>query len=65
MDLQLDGKVALITGSTAGIGYAIAKDLAKEGATVIVNGRTARRVDAALGVNCQKQRARKIGGPSG
>jgi NAD(P)-dependent dehydrogenase (short-subunit alcohol dehydrogenase family) len=48
MDLQLDGKLAFITGSTAGIGYAIAQGLAKEGATVIVNGRTARRVDAAL-----------------
>jgi NAD(P)-dependent dehydrogenase (short-subunit alcohol dehydrogenase family) len=48
MDLQLDGKLAFVTGSTAGIGYAIAQGLAKEGATVIVNGRTARRVDAAL-----------------
>lgn len=39
MDLQLKGKKALITGSTAGIGYAIAKLLAKEGASVIINGR--------------------------
>jgi NAD(P)-dependent dehydrogenase (short-subunit alcohol dehydrogenase family) len=36
MDLQLDGKRALITGSTAGIGYAIAEGLAQEGAEVIV-----------------------------
>ena len=48
MDLQLEGKRALVTGSTAGIGYAIAEGLAHEGATVIVNGRTAARVDAAL-----------------
>src|SRR5579872_2568051 len=48
MDLQLAGKKALVTGSTAGIGYAIAEALAKEGATVIVNGRSEKRVDAAL-----------------
>jgi len=48
MNLQLDKKIALITGSTAGIGYAIAKQLATEGATVIINGRTAARVDAAV-----------------
>lgn len=39
MDLQLKGKRALVTGSTAGIGYAIAEALAREGAHVIVNGR--------------------------
>lgn len=39
MDLQLKGKLALVSGSTAGIGYAIAHTLALEGATVIVNGR--------------------------
>jgi NAD(P)-dependent dehydrogenase (short-subunit alcohol dehydrogenase family) len=43
MDLQLHGKLALVTGSTAGIGYAIAGGLAREGASVIVNGRTAQR----------------------
>jgi len=48
MDLQLKNKTALVTGSTAGIGYAIAKQLAAEGAKVIVNGRTAQRVDAAI-----------------
>jgi NAD(P)-dependent dehydrogenase (short-subunit alcohol dehydrogenase family) len=47
MDLQLTGKLALVTGSTAGIGYAIAKTLAAEGARVIVNGRTQARVDEA------------------
>jgi NAD(P)-dependent dehydrogenase (short-subunit alcohol dehydrogenase family) len=48
MDLGLTGKRALITGSTAGIGFATAAALAKEGAHVIINGRTQRRVDEAL-----------------
>jgi NAD(P)-dependent dehydrogenase (short-subunit alcohol dehydrogenase family) len=48
MDLELRGKRALVTGSTAGIGFAIAQGLAKEGATVILNGRTERRVEQAL-----------------
>jgi len=47
VDLKLIGKVALITGSTAGIGFAIAKSLASEGAHVYLNGRTQERVDAA------------------
>jgi len=47
MDLQLSGKLALVTGSTAGIGFAIARMLAAEGARVIVNGRTEARVAAA------------------
>jgi NAD(P)-dependent dehydrogenase (short-subunit alcohol dehydrogenase family) len=48
MDLQLQGKLALVSGSTAGIGYAIAAALAGEGARVIVNGRTQAAVEAAL-----------------
>jgi NAD(P)-dependent dehydrogenase (short-subunit alcohol dehydrogenase family) len=48
MNLQLEGKRALVTGSTAGIGYAIAEGLAREGTSVIVNGRTQARVDRAL-----------------
>jgi NAD(P)-dependent dehydrogenase (short-subunit alcohol dehydrogenase family) len=48
MNLDLKGKSALVTGSTAGIGLAIATALAKEGAQVIVNGRTQRRVDEAM-----------------
>jgi NAD(P)-dependent dehydrogenase (short-subunit alcohol dehydrogenase family) len=48
VDLQLKGKRALVTGSTAGIGFAIAAALAKEGAAVIVNGRTEERVDDAI-----------------
>ena len=51
MDLDLNGKTALVTGSTAGIGLAIATALAKEGAAVIVNGRTQERVDRALAVS--------------
>ena len=47
MDLQLSGKLALVSGSTAGIGFAIAKRLAAEGARVVVNGRTEARVAAA------------------
>jgi NAD(P)-dependent dehydrogenase (short-subunit alcohol dehydrogenase family) len=49
MDLKLTNKLALVTGSTAGIGYAIAESLAREGARVIVNGRTQAGVDAAVG----------------
>jgi NAD(P)-dependent dehydrogenase (short-subunit alcohol dehydrogenase family) len=48
MDLQLEGKTALVTGSTAGIGLAIATALAQEGASVIINGRTQQRVDNAV-----------------
>ena len=48
MDLQLKDKLALISGSTAGIGFAIANCLAREGARVIVNGRTDYRVKAAI-----------------
>jgi NAD(P)-dependent dehydrogenase (short-subunit alcohol dehydrogenase family) len=48
MDLQLKGKKALITGSTAGIGFSTAQALAAEGASVVVNGRTQKRVDSAI-----------------
>jgi NAD(P)-dependent dehydrogenase (short-subunit alcohol dehydrogenase family) len=48
MDLGLRGKIAVVSGSTAGIGLAIAAALAAEGAKVVVNGRTKLRVDAAL-----------------
>src|SRR5256885_1681991 len=48
MNLELDGKKALVTGSTAGIGFAIAKALAAEGARVIINARTDARVNEAI-----------------
>src|SRR6184192_1633670 len=48
MNLQLENKLALVSGSTAGIGLAIAKALAAEGARVIVNGRTEARVSEAI-----------------
>ena len=48
MDLQLDGKLALVSGSTAGIGSAIATAFAREGARVIVNGRSQGSVDKAV-----------------
>ncbi len=48
MNLHLENKVALVTGSTAGIGFAIAAALAAEGARVIVNGRSEKRVQDAL-----------------
>lgn len=48
MDLELNGKRALVTASTGGIGREIARTLAREGATVYINGRTAQAVDAAL-----------------
>ena len=48
VDLKLDGRAALVTGSTVGIGFAIASLLAQEGAHVYVNGRTQERVDTAI-----------------
>jgi NAD(P)-dependent dehydrogenase (short-subunit alcohol dehydrogenase family) len=48
MDLKLRGKIAFVSGSTAGIGHAIAAALAAEGARVIINGRSQAGVDKAL-----------------
>jgi len=48
VDLQLKDKLALVSGSTAGIGYAIAEALAREGARVIINGRTQAAVSGAI-----------------
>jgi len=48
LDLRLTDKIVLVTGSTAGIGFAIARAVAAEGAHVYVNGRTQQRVDAAV-----------------
>ena len=48
MDVQLTNRLALVTGSTAGIGLAIATALAREGTAVIVNGRSQSSVDGAV-----------------
>ncbi|MBR0711187.1 SDR family NAD(P)-dependent oxidoreductase [Bradyrhizobium liaoningense] len=48
MNIDLSGKTALVTGSTAGIGHAIAKGLAGSGANVVINGRGQDKVDAAV-----------------
>jgi NAD(P)-dependent dehydrogenase (short-subunit alcohol dehydrogenase family) len=48
MDLEIRGKRALVTGSTGGIGLAAARQLAREGVSIVVNGRTGERVDAAV-----------------
>src|SRR5260370_36080044 len=48
MNLELIGKTALISGSTRGIGFAIASQLAAEGAHVIVNGRSDEAVNSAV-----------------
>lgn len=48
MKIELQGRKAVVTGSTAGIGFAIAEGLARAGASVVINGRGQQRVDAAL-----------------
>jgi NAD(P)-dependent dehydrogenase (short-subunit alcohol dehydrogenase family) len=62
MNLQLDGKKTLVTGSTAGIGFAIARTLAREGASVVITGRTQQRVDNAKERIRKEVRAAKISG---
>jgi NAD(P)-dependent dehydrogenase (short-subunit alcohol dehydrogenase family) len=62
VDLKLAGKVAAVTGSTAGIGFAIARSLAKEGAHVYVNGRTQERVDAAIAAIQSQAPPGEVGG---
>src|SRR5436309_6952510 len=62
MNLQLNGKKALVTGSTAGIGFAIARALAREGASVVITGRTQERVDEATKSIRQEIRDAKISG---
>ena len=62
MELHLSNKTALVSGSTAGIGLAIAQGLAREGATVYLNGRTQKRVDEAMHQILRKQPYAKVHG---
>jgi NAD(P)-dependent dehydrogenase (short-subunit alcohol dehydrogenase family) len=62
MNLGIEGKRALVTGSTVGIGFAVARSLAREGARVILNGRTQGRVDAAVAAIRAELPAAHIGG---
>jgi NAD(P)-dependent dehydrogenase (short-subunit alcohol dehydrogenase family) len=65
MDLQMADKLALVSGSTKGIGLAIATGLAREGANVIVNGRSEESVDAAFAKIRQTVPDAKLGGFAG
>ncbi|MEH1783538.1 SDR family NAD(P)-dependent oxidoreductase [Nostoc sp.] len=62
MDLKLHGKSALVSGSTAGIGLAIALGLAQEGASVIINGRSEERVAQAIAKIQQSTPDAKVSG---
>src|SRR5438034_11540550 len=62
MDLGLKGKTAVVSGSTAGIGLAVASALASEGASVVVNGRTEARVTAAVEQIHQKVKDAQVRG---
>jgi NAD(P)-dependent dehydrogenase (short-subunit alcohol dehydrogenase family) len=65
MDLQLTNKKALVTGSTAGIGLAIASLLAQEGASVVVNGRSQQRVEQAVQrIRTERKNAQVTGVPA-
>ncbi len=64
MDLDLKDRLALVSGSTAGIGLAIAEALAREGARVIVNGRTQGAVDAVVN-RLQAETGTKVQGFAG
>lgn len=55
MNLGITGKRAFVSGSTAGIGLAVARALAREGAVVYLNGRTRARVDAAIAAIAAEQ----------
>ncbi len=62
MNIDLSGKTAVVTGSTAGIGLAIAKGLAASGANVVVNGRSQGKVDAAIKAVAASKPAGRIRG---
>ena len=62
MKIDLSGKTALVTGSTTGIGNAIARGLAASGAAVVLNGRTQAKVDAAVAALTKALPAAKLTG---
>src|SRR5438128_11076903 len=62
MKIDLFGKTALVTGSTAGVGFAIAKAVAAAGADVVVNGRGEDKVDAAVKAITASKPAGKVRG---
>ncbi len=62
MKIDLSGKTAIVTGSTVGIGFAIAQGLAETGATVIVNGRSDASVQKAIGKLTQAVPNARLGG---
>jgi NAD(P)-dependent dehydrogenase (short-subunit alcohol dehydrogenase family) len=62
MKIDLSGMSALVTGSTSGIGHAIAKGLAAAGASVVVNGRTQAKVDAAVAAIAKAVPGSKLSG---
>src|SRR5882757_1505371 len=62
MKIDLSGKTALVTGSTSGIGHAIARGLALAGANVVVNGRTQAKVDSAVAAIAKVAHGSKVAG---
>jgi NAD(P)-dependent dehydrogenase (short-subunit alcohol dehydrogenase family) len=62
MKIDLSGKTALVTGSTSGIGHAIARGLAVARANVVVNGRTQGKVDAAVAAIAKAAPGSKVAG---
>jgi NAD(P)-dependent dehydrogenase (short-subunit alcohol dehydrogenase family) len=62
MKIDLSGKTALVTGSSSGIGHAIAKGLAAAGADIVVNGRTQGKVDAAVATIAEAASSGKVRG---
>src|SRR6202165_3893226 len=62
MKIDLSGKTALVTGSTSGIGHAIAKGLAVAGANVVINGPTQAKVDTAVAAIASVAAGSKVAG---
>jgi NAD(P)-dependent dehydrogenase (short-subunit alcohol dehydrogenase family) len=62
MQIDLSGKTALVTGSTAGIGHAVAKGLAEAGAEIVINGRSQGKVEAAVAAITKQVPGSKVRG---